>query len=185
MSQNQDYYNKTGLYSFIIAILLSFGIMGYLVFLHPKIQIDKVKEMAQSDSTLAGNESGAAQAEKFDPSTVQNPWVSSDELVSYGKSVFSINCVACHGKEGKGDGPASAGLVPPPRNLVAGKWKQGGKSKDLFETISKGINGTSMAAFGHLSVVDRWAIVHFIRSITQDKPEDNKSELESFATSAK
>jgi mono/diheme cytochrome c family protein len=31
--------------------------------------------------------------------------------------IFASRCTTCHGPEGKGDGPASAGLTPPPRNF--------------------------------------------------------------------
>jgi mono/diheme cytochrome c family protein len=31
--------------------------------------------------------------------------------------IVASRCTTCHGPEGKGDGPASAGLTPPPRNF--------------------------------------------------------------------
>lgn len=34
-----------------------------------------------------------------------------------GMSIFTQNCVICHGPEGHGDGPASAGLNPKPANF--------------------------------------------------------------------
>jgi len=33
------------------------------------------------------------------------------------KDIFASRCTACHGPEGMGNGPASAGLTPPPRNF--------------------------------------------------------------------
>jgi len=35
-----------------------------------------------------------------------------------GRAVFKAQCVACHGSEGKGDGPAAAALNPRPANLA-------------------------------------------------------------------
>jgi mono/diheme cytochrome c family protein len=31
--------------------------------------------------------------------------------------IFASRCTTCHGPQGEGDGPASAGLTPPPRNF--------------------------------------------------------------------
>jgi mono/diheme cytochrome c family protein len=39
------------------------------------------------------------------------------------KLIFSTRCMTCHGPEGAGDGPASAGLTPPPRNFQDGAWQ--------------------------------------------------------------
>ena len=41
-----------------------------------------------------------------------------------------------------------------------------------------------MAAFGHLPKVDRWAMVHWIRSITKNKKNLSDKEVEEFAKSA-
>jgi mono/diheme cytochrome c family protein len=91
----------------------------------------------------------------------------------------------CHGKEGKGDGPAGAGLNPKPRNLVEGQWKLGGDSVTLFTTLTNGIQGSSMPGFKQLSPADRWALVQFIRSITQNKSADDAAKLKAFAETAK
>ena len=42
-----------------------------------------------------------------------------------GKSVYAEYCMACHGVDGKGNGVASKGLVPPPRNFTLGLYKFG------------------------------------------------------------
>lgn len=116
------------------------------------------------------------------PSLVEKPWVFSQEMATYGKHVYQTNCAVCHGKTGRGNGPASRGLVPPPRDLVKGKWTQGGTTKDLFVTVQKGISGTSMAGFAGLSQQELWAIVHFVRSITTNRPQDDLITLEGFAS---
>lgn len=36
---------------------------------------------------------------------------------------FETLCFTCHGKTGHGDGPASAGLVPVPRNFTDPTWQ--------------------------------------------------------------
>ena len=183
MSQQSDHYNRSGLIAFLVSITISFLVMGYVVFLSPDIVINHLKQ-EKMDQSPQDSHSGKQAEPQFDPKSVSKPWETTPEMISYGHKVFELNCVACHGKEGKGDGPAAAGIVPPPRNLVEGKWKNGGLSQNLFSTISTGITGTSMASFSHLPKSDRWALVHFIRSITKNKPADKADELEKFASKA-
>ncbi len=35
-----------------------------------------------------------------------------------GRALFAENCAVCHGDGGRGDGPAAAGLTPPPTDLT-------------------------------------------------------------------
>ena len=39
------------------------------------------------------------------------------------QQIFATRCVTCHGPQGAGDGPASAGLTPQPRNLREAEWQ--------------------------------------------------------------
>ena len=41
-----------------------------------------------------------------------------------------------------------------------------------------------MAAFAHIPKNDRWAMVHFIRSISKNKVNDEDAEVEEFAKTA-
>lgn len=50
------------------------------------------------------------------------------------QQIFSTRCMTCHGLEGKGDGPGSAGLSPPPRNFQDPTW-QGSVTDQHIETI--------------------------------------------------
>ncbi len=50
------------------------------------------------------------------------------------REVFATRCTPCHGPRGAGDGPASAGLTPPPRNLQDKAW-QGQVSDEHLERI--------------------------------------------------
>lgn len=97
-------------------------------------------------------------------------WVSSPELIAHGKEQFANQCVACHGAGGAGDGPAAAGLNPKPRNFTkADAWKNGRKPSQIFGTLTKGLN--SMPSFGTLPPDDRWALVHYIRSLGPHESE--------------
>ncbi len=49
-------------------------------------------------------------------------------------TIFATRCTPCHGAGGRGDGPASAGLTPKPRNFTDPKW-QGGVTDEHLEKI--------------------------------------------------
>lgn len=52
------------------------------------------------------------------------------------QQIFATRCMTCHGPEGKGDGPGSVGLTPPPRNFQDATW-QASVSDEHIETIIK------------------------------------------------
>ncbi len=52
------------------------------------------------------------------------------------KELFAQRCVPCHGAEGKGDGVASKGLTPPPRNFGDPAW-QASVTDEHIEKIIK------------------------------------------------
>lgn len=44
-----------------------------------------------------------------------------------GKAMFNSYCAVCHGKDGKGDGPAASAMKTPPIDLTTLAQKNGGK----------------------------------------------------------
>ncbi|GMW03176.1 MAG: hypothetical protein AMXMBFR84_43110 [Candidatus Hydrogenedentota bacterium] len=94
------------------------------------------------------------------------------ELVARGAEVYARECVACHGVEGRGDGPAAYLLYPKPRNLVSGEyrivstWERVPTDQDLFTTLTRGMPGSAMPPFNHLNVADRWGAVYYIKSLS-------------------
>ncbi|MDP2600559.1 MAG: c-type cytochrome [Deltaproteobacteria bacterium] len=99
------------------------------------------------------------------------------ELAAKGKEIYGVQCAACHGADGKGDGPAASALNPKPRDFTSGVWKLGGTPSQVFHTITHGSPGTSMAGFASVSVPDRWALVAYLRSLSPNKPEDTPETL--------
>lgn len=86
-----------------------------------------------------------------EPGRAQTPTSADQGKNGLGKSIYDGRCVSCHGKEGKGDGGASALLTPRPRNLAAGKFKfrstESGSiptDDDLLNSIRNGLHGTAM-----------------------------------------
>jgi mono/diheme cytochrome c family protein len=175
MSENNNTnepYNRSGMYAFVFSMVFVFAFMAYLVVVHPGVVMDE---------KVVDPHAPGAEAAAFDVTKVSEPWVETPEMIAYGKKVFAANCALCHGNEGKGDGPGGAGLNPKPRNFVEGKWTQGNGLSDHFKVVTNGIPGSSMASFKHLKVGDRWAVVHFINSITQNKSKEDPAKTAEFA----
>jgi len=85
-----------------------------------------------------------------------------------GMGVFQANCAACHGTEGKGNGPAAAALDPKPRNLSDADYVSRLSNDHLVKVITDG--GASvgkspmMAAWGGiLSKDDILNVIAYIR----------------------
>ncbi len=104
---------------------------------------------------------------------------STPKLLALGKKIYGQQCAACHGATGRGDGEAAYLLYPKPRNLVAAKyrfvstWDRVPTDQDLFDTITRGMPGSSMPSWGHLPAEQRWALVHYTKSLAE-KPLEIK-----------
>jgi len=175
-----DSYNRGGYIAFLFSMVFSLGFFVYIVWIHPGIDLKEVST-ATPEQKLADSKP----AKEVDVSKIDKPWVENEDMAIHGKKTYANTCAVCHGPKGRGDGPAGMSLNPKPRNFIEGKWKQGGDSITLFKTIAKGIPGGSMAAFEHLPVKDRWGMVQYIRSITENKVKDDPAALEAFAKDAK
>jgi mono/diheme cytochrome c family protein len=72
-----------------------------------------------------------------------------------GRAIYETRCAPCHGKDGKGDGPTAMLLNPRPRDFTMGMFEyrstESGSlptDEDLKRTITKGLPGTAMPAWG-------------------------------------
>jgi mono/diheme cytochrome c family protein len=173
-----DPYNKSGLLIFLISMVGSVIFFIYIAYVHPGVKsLDKIIEPAPA---------GAPKIKKvklIDPEAVDQPWVASVGMAAAGQKVYGMYCATCHGKTGLADGIAA---TPETRNLVTGNWKAGkGSAEHLFSVLQNGLEGTAMVSFkDSISVNKRWAIVHYVRSITKNKVDDEPSKLETFAQTA-
>ncbi len=96
-----------------------------------------------------------------------NPLPPSARVIAEGESLYRTHCSACHGELGEGNGPAAAGMSPPPANL---RWlMRRPMSADSFLMWAIGDGGsalgTAMPAFKDaLSESERWKIIHYLRT---------------------
>ena len=81
-----------------------------------------------------------------------------------GEKLFMANCMACHGVEANGQGPAAAALKPPPRDFTDAAFWEGKTNQDVKKTIKTGRPGTAMMPFPQLSDKDLDDIIAFLRT---------------------
>ena len=98
----------------------------------------------------------------------RNPLSDDPRVVAEGKTLYLANCAACHGESGAGDGPAAAGISPPPADLRSVVQRPMSGDGYLMWAISDGgaVMGSAMPAFKDtLSETDRWRIIRFLRTL--------------------
>ena len=90
------------------------------------------------------------------------------QAVADGAALFPQHCAACHGPQGKGDGPAAGALPVPPADLTAGHlWMH--EDGELFWWLTHGIEAPdgrpAMPGFAEmLSPDQRWALIDYVRA---------------------
>ena len=95
-----------------------------------------------------------------------NPILPDVESVAIGQELFNENCTACHGTEGRGDGPTALSLSPPPADFAAGHTATH-TDGDLFFWILQGIEETAMPAFeAQLTEEQAWHLVNYVRRLS-------------------
>lgn len=98
-----------------------------------------------------------------------------------GKAVYEQHCAACHDSNGDGNGPAAIWLFPKPRNFSAGLFKIQStppgslpSDEDLFQSITRGLGGSSMPSFTYLSEKERRDVVLYVKHLTAQVGPDGK-----------
>jgi glucose/arabinose dehydrogenase len=87
---------------------------------------------------------------------MKNPYAGDDAAAQAGKPLYAKNCLACHGKLGKG-----TGNVP---SLVDGQLDSV-KPGEVFWFITRGDKDNGMPAWAQLPASQRWKIVTYITSV--------------------
>jgi mono/diheme cytochrome c family protein len=107
------------------------------------------------------------------PVATSNAAAPAGQALQAGQTVYDQHCAACHGVKGDGTGSASVWLFPRPRNFSAGLFKiksTPGTSlptdDDLFNTVTRGMPGSSMPSFAYLSENERRDAVQYVKSLT-------------------
>ena len=81
------------------------------------------------------------------------------------RTLFAQNCASCHGAAGSAPPAAMQALDPPPIDFTDIDRARQRSAFGLYQVITQGLEGTSMASFASLSDEDRWALAFYAGSI--------------------
>jgi len=106
--------------------------------------------------------------------TINDPPRATAELVARGKDLYrKAKCFQCHGDGGKGDGESAADLTDDlkfpirPADFTRGQFKGGSTVRDIFRTLTLGLDGSPMPSFADsMSEEERWAISYYVLSLS-------------------
>lgn len=153
---------------FVILALVFFELWAYDV-----IKIDFVSFMeiqpsfsAQEDPLPVPARSIPVEGPAFIPNmgAPENPVEADNVSIERGRTIFTINCIMCHGQTGEGNGQIAALLANKPANL-ASIITQSKSDGVLFTTITNGVDGRMPPMVENLTVRDRWDVINYIRTL--------------------
>lgn len=170
-------------YVLIIVILIGAGI-SYLNVL-PELASEKLVPMQvpEKDTTKPEADLPMIKGILSPPVDVKLYLAPSKEIVEKGKTLFTTNCVSCHGNEGKGDGVAGVNLNPKPRNFheLTG-WTNGPELPKMFKTLQDGITNRGMASYANFPPEDRLALISYVRAFNPNFPPITEAQLKEIDT---
>jgi cytochrome c oxidase cbb3-type subunit 3 len=150
-------------YLFYITILFAvYYLLDYHVFATSKLSADEYREEVQIAENIKTElmKSGALVNEE----TVTA--VFDDVSIKAGKSIFDVNCVACHTATG-------GGLVGP--NLTDAYWIHGGGIKNVFKTIKYGVPAKGMISWQtQLNAKQIQEVASYVLSLKGTNPPNAK-----------
>lgn len=105
--------------------------------------------------------------------------------VARGRELYELlECTACHGPRGLGDGPSASGLSVDawgnpqrPANFTRGRLKSGPTPEDVYRTFMTGVYGTAMPSYydifaepdgENIRAGDAWNLVAYVLSLRKE-----------------
>lgn len=84
-------------------------------------------------------------------------------------AIYAQQCASCHGASGLGDGTAvTAAMEPPPTDFTDAERARARSLYGLYNTITLGVEGTSMPSFAQLPMDQRWALAFLVGGLHVD-----------------
>lgn len=100
---------------------------------------------------------------------LQNPFRPTARTLDEGKALFQTYCAVCHGEQGKGDGPIST-KIPPPPSYLSERLMTFAPGR-IFHVITLG-TGKMPSYAAQLSADERWKIVTYVHTTLQNHREE-------------
>jgi len=166
---NSDVFKRISLLAVIVLLLLGF----LMLFTFDVIKVDwvsfmKIQPAAQpmEHPLPVPVDSVPVEGAAYIPGmgAPVNPVPADAVSVARGSELFRINCMMCHGPEGKGNGPVAAYLQNKPADL-SGVAVQSLSDGAIFMVISTGVPGKMPALNENLLVRERWDVVNYVRTL--------------------
>ncbi len=85
------------------------------------------------------------------------------------EQLYMDQCASCHGETGRGDGLISANMEPEPTDFHDLERAMQRSVFGLYNTITLGVEGTSMTAWPNLDDDERWALAFYVGSMIEDQ----------------
>lgn len=82
--------------------------------------------------------------------------------LSYGAVLYQQYCASCHGVTGEADGLLAEGLDPEPIAFTDLERANQRSPLSLYQTITQGVEETSMLAYSELTESERWALAYYV-----------------------
>ena len=109
--------------------------------------------------------------------SVPTPPPATPERIARGKQLYAdAECLACHGEQGRGDGPSAQTLKDNRELPIAAtdltrpeRFKSGSRPEDVYRTLVTGLAGTPMPSYGDSLEPDQtWDLVYYVQSLSRD-----------------
>lgn len=95
----------------------------------------------------------------------QRPSVEAAGDPTTGKAIYEKHCMACHGPQGKGDGPAGKMLKPPAADFTSASSKKKSEA-DLRKVVENGKPGTAMGPWkSQLSEAEMSDVLGYVMAV--------------------
>ncbi len=91
-----------------------------------------------SSKTSSPSEASSSQPAASPAATETKPVTITQQDRDKAKDIFANRCAACHGPQGRGDGPGAANLTPKPANFQEKAWQATVTDSDIEKAILYG-----------------------------------------------